>query len=97
MNEVGAATVEIRIPSALRRYSDGAARTTVTAATVLEALQALVRTYPELRGMILDEQNVLRRHVNVFCETAEVRSLSGLATPLQSGQTLMILPAVSGG
>ena len=36
-------------------------------------------------------------HVNVFVDADNIRDLDGLATPLQPGQELSILPAISGG
>jgi molybdopterin converting factor small subunit len=39
----------------------------------------------------------VRRHVNLFVNTAHVRDLRGIDTPLVSGDIITILPAVSGG
>lgn len=91
------AEVQIKIPIALRRYSDGVAEARVAAPSVGDALNQLVRIYPQLRGMICDELGQVRRHINIFRDSDEIRYLQGLATPLAPGTTLTILPAVSGG
>jgi len=39
----------------------------------------------------------VRRHLNVFVNTENVRDLNGVETKLSPGDVLTILPAVSGG
>lgn len=97
MSAISDAEVQIKIPSALRRYSDGMSEARVAAPSVGDALSQLVRVYPQLRGMICDELGQVRRHINIFRDSDEIRSLQGLATPLAPGATVTILPAVSGG
>ncbi|MGI8554105.1 MAG: MoaD/ThiS family protein [Dehalococcoidia bacterium] len=92
-----ASAISIRLPSALRRYSDGSGQICLTAATVEEALDQLLQLHPGLAGMICDERGQLRRHVNIFRGHDEIRTLQGLATLLLPGMTLTVLPAVSGG
>ena len=45
----------------------------------------------------MDESGELRRFVNVFVNGEDVRFLSGLETPLKSGDEVSIVPAVAGG
>ena len=44
-----------------------------------------------------DETGAVRRHLNVFVNTENVRDLNGVETKLSPGDVLTILPAVSGG
>jgi sulfur-carrier protein len=46
---------------------------------------------------VLTEQGELRRHVNVFVGEESIRFLNGLSTVVEDGDTIMIVPAVSGG
>jgi molybdopterin converting factor small subunit len=46
---------------------------------------------------VLTEQGELRRHVNVFVGEESIRFMNGLATTLDDGDTITIVPAVSGG
>ena len=43
------------------------------------------------------ETGQVRRHLNIFVNSDNVRDLEGLDTALAAGDTLIILPAVSGG
>lgn len=90
-------TVTIRVPGPLREYCAGAAKLTVSAGSVRAALEELERRYPELHRSIRDETGAVRRHVNVFVNSFNVRDREGLDTPLSPGDVVTILPAVSGG
>jgi molybdopterin converting factor small subunit len=63
-------------------------------ASVAEALRALP---VGVRERILDEQGAVRPHVNVFVEKRSIRETGGLATPLNDGAEVLVIPAVSGG
>ncbi|WP_333840910.1 ubiquitin-like small modifier protein 1 [Pelomicrobium sp.] len=90
-------TVKIRIPMPLRSYTDGAEEVEVAGTTVGEALQALGRRHEGLLPRVLGPDGELRQFVNVFIAGRNVRSLSGLATPVSDGDVLSIVPAVAGG
>jgi molybdopterin converting factor small subunit len=64
---------------------------------VRAALEQIERSHPALYRSICDETGAVRRHVNVFVNTSHMRDREGLDTPLVSGDTITILPAVSGG
>jgi sulfur-carrier protein len=93
-------TVLVRLPGALRDLAG--ARPVVTldlpaGATVADALDALGERLPAIDRRVRDERGALRRHVNIFVGTANIRDLAMLATPLPPDAELSILPAVSGG
>ncbi len=90
-------TCTIRIPTQLRPLTAGEGEVTVEAATVGEALHALETTYPGFGERLFDDAGGLRRFVNVFLADEDVRFLGGLEAPIESGQTLSIVPAVAGG
>jgi molybdopterin converting factor small subunit len=84
------AVVRLRAPL---RDRAGGAELTVEGATVGELLVALERDRPELRGWILDERGVLRRHINVF-----VNGEPGAQdTAVAPDDRVDVLPALSGG
>jgi molybdopterin converting factor small subunit len=90
-------SVTVRIPLPLRASCGGASELALTAASVRGALQHLEQRFPELYRSVCDETGAVRRHVNVFVNSASVRDGSGLDTALAPGDVLTILPAVSGG
>lgn len=90
-------TVAIHLSAALRAYSGGASEITLAASSVRSVLEQLERSHPALYGSVCDERGMVRRHVNLFVNTSNVRDARGLDTPLEPGDVVTILPAVSGG
>jgi len=90
-------SVTVRVPTQLRPLTGGTGEVTVEGATVGEVLKALDAAHPGFSERLFDESGELRRFVNVFLADEDVRFLQGLATPVGSGQTVSIVPAVAGG
>lgn len=90
-------SIKVRIPSQLRRLSDGEAELTVNCSTVDACLTELSRRYPELSSRIKDDDGELRRFVNVYVNGEDIRFLSGLETPVRDGDEVSIVPALAGG
>jgi sulfur-carrier protein adenylyltransferase/sulfurtransferase len=90
-------TARIFLPTPLRPYAAQQSVIEVEAATVGDALEKLVARHVELRRHLYDDHGKLRRFVNVFKNEEDVRHLEREATPLQSGDTLTIVPSIAGG
>ena len=87
----------LRIPTQLRTLTQGAGEVTVDGSTVGEALKALEANHPGFGERLFDDEGNLRRFVNVFVADEDIRFLDGLATPVEDGTTVSIIPAVAGG
>ena len=79
------------------RTCEGAGQLSIAAHTVRAALEDLERNQFALYRNVCDETGALRRHLNVFVNSDNVRDLDGVDTRLTQGDVLTILPAVSGG
>lgn len=90
-------SVSVYIPGPLRDHCDGAAVLSSSASSVRGVLEDLERRYPSLHRGIRDETGAVRRHINIFVNTAHMRDRQGLDTALVPGDEVVILPAVSGG
>jgi molybdopterin synthase sulfur carrier subunit len=90
-------TVTILVPGMLRAYCRGASELSVSAPNVRAALVELERHHPVLHRNICDETGAVRRHINVFVNTLNMRDGEGVDTALRPGDVVTILPAVSGG
>jgi len=89
--------VRVFIPGPLRVYCNGATELPVSADCVRAALEQLEREYPALHRNVRDETGRVRRHINVFVNSDNVRDREGLETTVREGDLITILPAVSGG
>jgi sulfur-carrier protein len=88
--------IEVRVPTILRTYTDGAKTVTGNGATVAELFTDLESRHAGIQGRLVDGGE-LRRFVNVYLNDEDVRFLDGIATKLNDGDSVTILPAVAGG
>jgi molybdopterin synthase sulfur carrier subunit len=93
--------MRVHIPSALRKWSGGCElielQPPLGQTTVADVLAAVAQEFPGLRDRVLNEQGELRRHVNIFIDGENARSLGGLSAPVRADSELWIHPALSGG
>jgi molybdopterin converting factor small subunit len=89
-------SIEVRIPTILRSYTDGAKAVEGDGATLDALIDDLESRHPGLRDRLV-EDGALRRFVNVYLNDEDVRFLGGITTPVAEGDTVTVLPAVAGG
>ncbi len=89
--------ITVRIPTPLRPFVGDAAVLDAEAETVGAALEQIGSSHPGFLQRVLAGPGELRPYVNVFVGEENVRSASGLATPLADGDVVSIIPAVAGG
>ena len=82
--------IEVRIPTILRTYTDGAKQVEGTGSTLGELLADLDSKHGGLRDRLVDDGG-LRRFVNVYLNDEDVRFLAGLDTPVKDGDTVTVL------
>ena len=88
--------IEVRIPTILRTYTDGARSVEASGDTLRSLIADLESSYPGIQERIVDDSG-LRRFVNVYLNDEDVRFLDGIDTALSDGDVVTVLPAVAGG
>jgi molybdopterin converting factor small subunit len=86
----------VRIPPTLREQTGGERQVVADGDTVRELLDDLTARFPNLRERIY-ENGGIAPFVNVYVDGEDVRTREGLETPLEGGQTVILLPAMAGG
>ena len=89
--------MKILIPTPLRQYADKQAAIDITGSTVGEALSNLTARYSDLRKHLYSDDGKLRAFVNVYLNDEDVRYLQKEQTPVKQGDTISIVPSISGG
>ncbi|MBT8493636.1 MAG: MoaD/ThiS family protein [Deltaproteobacteria bacterium] len=87
----------VRIPTPLRRLSDGKEEVACTGATIGEVLSALESAHPGFKEKLFDDAGKVKRHVNIFANDEDIRFLSNLETPVKDSDEVSIVPAIAGG
>jgi molybdopterin synthase sulfur carrier subunit len=87
----------VRIPTPLRKVTNGDDKASVEGDTLSQIVNDLESKYPGIKERLCDEDEQLRHFVNIYINGEDVRFLEGLATPINSGDEISIVPAVAGG
>jgi MoaD family protein len=89
--------VQVLIPTPLQKFTNDEATAELTASSVDGLLDALEGRYPGIKGRLCDEAGKLRRFLNVYVNSEDIRFLENQNTPLKDGDEVSIVPAVAGG
>ncbi|HWO88335.1 MAG TPA: MoaD/ThiS family protein [Gemmatimonadales bacterium] len=87
-------SVRVHVSTHVRSYTLGQSEVEAEGSTLAEVVADLDRRYPGLRFRVIDEQDRIRTHMNFFVGDSLVRDLSH---PVEPGQDVHILGALSGG
>ncbi|NOR72262.1 MAG: MoaD family protein [Mariprofundaceae bacterium] len=90
-------SINVRIPTPLRKLTDGADEVAIEAANVGELIDNLEAAHAGLKERLCDEAGEIRRFVNVYVNDEDVRFLDGRKTTLKDGDEVSIVPAIAGG
>ena len=90
-------SVMVRIPTPLRRVTNGQDKVNVEGSTLSEVVASLESEFPGIRERLCDEEGELRNFVNVYVNGEDIRFLQGLGTATNDGAEISIVPAVAGG
>jgi adenylyltransferase/sulfurtransferase len=87
----------LKIPTPLRPYANGEGVMNLPGETVAEVLGQVTERHPSLKKHLFNDEDKLRPYVNLFLGEENVNQLEGLQTPLEEGDTLLIIPSIAGG
>ena len=90
-------SVMVRIPTPLRRMTNGQAKVEIDVNNVGDMVEQLDSSFPGFKARLVDENGDLRYFVNIYLNGEDVRFLQGLDTATKSGDEVSIVPAVAGG
>jgi len=91
------AKVTVRIPTALRRVTQGQGEVQIEATTIADLIENLEKEFPGIKERLVDENGEIRKFVNFFVNDEDIRFLQGKDTQLKDGDVVAIIPAIAGG
>jgi molybdopterin converting factor small subunit len=89
-------SIKVNIHPMLRFHTDGHEVVEVKGNTVGECLDNVFLEYPELKTDLLEEDNTLKRHFEIFVN-AETAYPEELNMPVKDGDEIYIIMMVVGG
>ena len=90
-------SIVVRIPTPLRKMTNGAAKVEVDSTVLGELVEKLNSEFPGFKDRLVDEEGELRYFVNIYLNGEDVRFMDGLKTATSDGDEISIVPAVAGG
>ena len=89
--------VLIEIPSALKQYVNNEDEVEVDCSSVQEALDSLCTKFPQIKPNLFDEDGKVRNFINVYLNDDDIRYADGMKSAVKDGDSIQIVPSISGG
>ena len=90
-------SVKVLIPTPLQKLTHDQATVECSGATIGALLESLESSCPGIKARLCDEQGKLRRFVNFYVNSEDIRFLDNENTELKDGDEVSIIPAIAGG
>ncbi|MBI5561257.1 MAG: MoaD/ThiS family protein [Deltaproteobacteria bacterium] len=89
--------VKVRIPTPLRKLTNGADEVAAEGRNIAEVIGDLEKNFPGLKERICEPDGKLRRFVNLYLNDEDIRFKKNLDTELKDSDEISIIPAIAGG
>lgn len=90
-------SITVTVPTQLRTLTGGQSEVKADGSTIGEVIRTVDQQYPGFAGRVLDESGSIRRFVNVYLNSEDVRFLDGIESEVPQSASISIIPAVAGG
>ena len=89
--------VKVLIPTPLQKFTNDEATVDCDGGTIVELMDTLESKFPGIKQRLCDDNGELRRFVNFYVNSEDIRFLDNKETKLNDGDEVSIVPAVAGG
>jgi len=89
--------VTIEIPTAFRRFTDGAPKIDCGASNIAGALNELTTRFPLIARHVRDDSGQIRQFLNVYLNEEDIRFLGGESCAVKDGDRVLLVPSIAGG
>ena len=74
--------VKVLIPTPLQKFTNNEATVDIGGDNIVALLDSLESKFPGIKGRLCDDSGELRRFVNFYVNSEDIRFLEGTSTPL---------------
>jgi sulfur-carrier protein len=89
--------VKVLIPTPLQKFVGDQASLDCEAESINQLVQALETQHPGIKARLCDDSGKLRRFVNFYLNSEDIRFMENEETLLSDGDEVSIVPAIAGG
>ncbi|MBE7380595.1 MAG: MoaD/ThiS family protein [Leptolyngbya sp. SIO1E4] len=89
--------IKVLVPTPLQKFTNNQATLECEGGTIVDLMNTLDTQFPGIKARLCDDQGELRRFVNFYVNSEDIRFLEGKETALKDGDEVSIVPAVAGG
>ncbi len=89
--------ITVRIPTPLRTLTGGKSEVDTQGSNILEIINDLEKNYPGIKERICEQNDQVRRFVNVYLNDEDIRFIDNNNSSVKDGDTISIIPAIAGG
>jgi molybdopterin synthase sulfur carrier subunit len=90
-------SITIEIPTAFRRFTDGAPKIDCTAGNIAGALNELTTRFPDIARHVRDDTGQIRQFLNIYLNEEDIRFLGGESCAVKDGDRVLLVPSIAGG
>jgi len=87
----------VNFTQALKRFYPELNTVKIEATDVNEVIKSIETKFPGIENYLIDDQRVLRKHVNIFVDGSLIKDREQLTDALTSDSEVYIMQALSGG
>ena len=89
--------VSVYIPQPFRRFTANREYVEVDGGDVAGVLDAVNARYPGFDMLVYDRERRVPAHINIYVNNQEIHELDGIATSVEDGDQVAVIPALAGG
>lgn len=89
--------IKVLVPTVLQKFTNNEATVEVNGGSIAELIDSLDVSYPGIKGRLYSEPGKLKRFLNIYVNSEDIRFLDNTDTALKDGDEVSIVPAVAGG
>lgn len=90
-------SIKVLIPTPLQKFTNNEATVNIEGGNIVELMNSLEGKFPGIKKRLCDDSGELRRFINFYVNSEDIRFLDGKETALKEGDEVSIVPAVAGG
>jgi len=90
-------SIKVLIPTPLQKFVGDQSALECEADSISQLVEALEAKHPGIKARLCDDTGKLRRFVNFYLNSEDIRFMENEATVLNDGDEVSIVPAIAGG